>query len=343
MSLLLNERKLKFYFMKLKLNALFTAFTVMAAMISVMATPFSAETETTEKLRVMPLGDSITDGFSTVGGYRTSLCNLLKDNGYSENVDFVGPNWGGDGYDPQHAGYSGYSIDNIPQESSISGQRTGISSFIDWLMTEYPADVVMMQIGTNDILSYYDLDNIGTRLESLVDTVLTYIPDNGMLYLATIPYMDASNTLYISSTYFTVESMDECVDAYNLAIREIAAEKAAEGKNIRLADVNGVLTKSDLYDGVHPTADGYAKMGSFWYEKLEAFINSSSESTSEPTTSTSEIKTDYTVADLVMLSRHLIGISPLSSEYGKLYDINNDGIIDGFDFIAMRKLIVSAE
>ena len=74
--------------------------------------------ESGEKIRVMPLGDSITDGFSTVGGYRQPLCNKLEENGYSGNFDFVGPNWGGNCYDPQHAGYSGYSIDNIDQADS---------------------------------------------------------------------------------------------------------------------------------------------------------------------------------------------------------------------------------
>lgn len=249
--------------------------------------------ESGEKIRVMPLGDSITDGFSTVGGYRQPLCNKLEENGYSGNFDFVGPNWGGNCYDPQHAGYSGYSIDNIDQADSISGARTGLSSFIDWLMDAYPADVVMLQIGTNDILSYYDLENIGTRLEKFVDTVLTYIPDDGMLFLATIPCMDANNTLYINEYYFTPESMDECVDAYNTEIKRIAAEKQAEGKNIRLADINSVLTKSDLYDGVHPTEAGYKLMADYWYDILVNYLNGTekpqptelaTEETSEPAT-----------------------------------------------------------
>ena len=172
----------------------------------------TAEEATAEKLKVMPLGDSITDGYWLTGGYRQFLCEKLTDGGYMDGIDFVGPNWGGN-IDPNHAGYSGYSIDNIDQADSISGQRTGISSFIDWLMENHPADVVMLQIGTNDILSYYDLENIGTRLEKLVDTILTYLPEDGALFLATIPCMDATNTLYINEYYFTVESMDACVDA----------------------------------------------------------------------------------------------------------------------------------
>lgn len=342
--------------MKLKIKAFLTACLMTVAVISASASSIFAEDNNDEKLRVMPLGDSITDGFSTVGGYRTTLCNLLKENGFSDSVDFVGPLWGGDGYDPQHAGYSGYSIDNIPQENSISGQRTGISSFIDWLMTEYPADVVMLQIGTNDILSCYDLDNIGERLESLVDTILTYIPDDGMLYLATVTCMDARNTLYINEYYFTVESMDAYVDAYNTAIREIAARKAAEGKNIALADINGVLTKADLFDGVHPSVGGYAKMGEYWYGQLMSYLSRSgpiveptteptTEATTEPTTETTTAPpiTDYfyNISDLVALSKYLLSTGSLTAEQAAAYDMDKDNLIDVFDLINLRLRILN--
>lgn len=219
-----------------------------------------------DKLRVMPLGDSITDGFSTVGAYRVRLCSLLEQNGFSSAVDFVGPNWGGNCYDPQHAGYSGYAIDDIPN------QRTGLYSFIDWLMESYPADVVMLQIGTNDILSHHALDSAGDRLEKLVDKILAKLLPDGMLFLATIPEMDASNTLYISPDIFTVEYMDACVSDYNSQIRAIVAKKQADGARIRLADINGVLSKNDLYDGVHPTEGGYNLMGDYWYGLLMEYM-----------------------------------------------------------------------
>ena len=70
-------------------------------------------------------------------------------------------------------------------------------------METYPADIVMLQIGTNDILSLYDLDNAGTRLELLIDKIMSYLPDDGMLFLATIPCMDATNTLYINCLLYT--------------------------------------------------------------------------------------------------------------------------------------------
>ena len=54
----------------------------------------SAEQQTTNnKVKIMALGDSITDGYWTGGGYRKYLCHELKQKGYS-NIDMVGPKGG---------------------------------------------------------------------------------------------------------------------------------------------------------------------------------------------------------------------------------------------------------
>jgi lysophospholipase L1-like esterase len=223
-------------------------------------------------IKLMPFGDSITDGFWLSGGYRTTLANELEANGYSQYVDFVGRKSGGDCYDNEHEGYSGYSIDPIAEEDSISGQRAGLSSMVESSMQKFTPDVVLLQVGTNDILSLYDLDNAGERLKNLVDKTLDGLPEDGMLYLATIPYMDANDTTYIDPEYFTVEYMDECVDSYNEKVKALVEEEKADGKNIELADVNSVLTKDDLYDGVHPSKDGYEKLGEFWYGVVSDYI-----------------------------------------------------------------------
>lgn len=347
-----------------------------AAAVMLTGTAFAvrAEEQTApESLRLMCLGDSITDGFWLPGGYRNTLCKLISENGLAEQIDFVGPNWGGDGYDPQHAGYSGYSIDNIAQEDSISGARTGISSFSDWLMETYPADVVFMQIGTNDILSLYDLEHFGERLDKLVDSVLTGLPEDGVLYLATLPAMDATNTLYISEYFFTVESMDEAVNNCNAQIRALAEKKQAEGKNVRLAEINQVLTKDDLYDGVHPSEAGYQKMGNFWYARLNEYLSGetqpeTSETAAEttvtvPETTTTEPETTVTspetteppapellrgdldgdseirIADVVLLAKHLSTAERLSEEQAARADMDTNSLLNAADLTLLKRAL----
>ena len=70
-------------------------------------------------LKILPLGDSITDGFNIPGGYRIDLWNSFKVQNLS--VDFVGslsngPNSLGD---KDHEGHSGWRIDEIA--NSING------------------------------------------------------------------------------------------------------------------------------------------------------------------------------------------------------------------------------
>lgn len=304
------------------------------------------KTNAEKKVRLMCLGDSITDGFWLPGGYRNTLCSLLTENGQDTQVDFVGSNWGGSGYDPQHAGYSGYSVDNIAQEDSISGQRTGLSSFAEWMLGEYPADVVFLQIGTNDILSLYDLEHFGERLEGLVDTVLASLPPEGCLYLATLPQMDATNNLYISDYFFTVESMDAAVESCNEQIRTLAKKKQAEGKPLILAEMNRVLAKDDLYDGVHPNEGGYQKMGEFWYARLNEYLTGAvqPETTAPPVRPEllcGDVDGNGTVAaaDAVLLAKYLCTEGELDAEEAARSDMNTDGRLNAVDLTLLKRAL----
>lgn len=282
-----------------------------------------------ESIKLMCFGDSITDGYNFVGGYRYTLGNLLSENGYSSYVDFVGPNWGGNQYDPQHAGYSGYTI-------ADTSKRSGLTDFSEWIMSEYTPDVVMLQIGTNDILDYYELDTIADRLETLVDLVLAGLPEDGMLFLATITTMDATNGLYIDQSYYTVELMDETVDSYNEDIRALVAEKQSAGENIALCDWDGIITKSDLYDGVHPTESGYGKMGEHWYEILVNYMETGSTELpddTQPEVLYGDVNGDGVVnsIDATITVRAALNVLTLTDEQTVAADVNGDGVVNSID------------
>ncbi|MBR1382431.1 MAG: hypothetical protein IJ555_01270, partial [Ruminococcus sp.] len=212
------------------------------------------EQATYKSIKLMTFGDSITDGFWLSGGYRTFLCNKLEENDLSQYVDFVGKKTGGDCYDNEHEGYTGYSIERIMD--SITGSRMGLMNIAEKRLEDNSPDVVTLMVGTNDILSHYELDKAGERLEALVDVVLSYIPEDGMLFLATIPDMDSTAKIpdatddydtYIDQDTFTSEYMDQCVSDYNEKVKALVEKKKSEGKNIELADVHSALTKDDLY------------------------------------------------------------------------------------------------
>src|SRR5262245_23348621 len=84
---------------------------VMIAIIPLLSGTASAESNS--GVRLMPLGDSITDGFNVPGGYRVNLWQRFVSGG--RVVDLVGSGFNGPAAlgDHDHEGHSGWRIDQI--------------------------------------------------------------------------------------------------------------------------------------------------------------------------------------------------------------------------------------
>src|SRR5215208_7092891 len=89
-------------------------------------------------IRIMPLGDSLTDGFNVPGGYRIELWSRLAAEGLC--IDFVGSLANGPSTlpDRDHEGHSGWRIDQVSD------------AVVPWLQRSRP-HVVLLLIGTNDV------------------------------------------------------------------------------------------------------------------------------------------------------------------------------------------------
>lgn len=192
---------------------------------------------------VMPLGDSITDGFVVPGGYRIKLWNSIVNDGLK--VDFVGSMSNGPAElgDKNHEGHSGWRIDQID---------TNINAWMD----TYKPQIVLLHIGTNDIAQSYDVANAPTRLSALVDKICAKLPAGGKLYVATI--VPLNNT-----------DWNQKVKTYNSQITTIIQNKASQGKPVYMVDMFSALTTADLQDGVHPNRTGYDKMADVWYKAIK--------------------------------------------------------------------------
>ena len=242
-------------------------------------------------VKIMALGDSITDGYWTGGGYRKYLYHELEEMGYS-NIDMVGPKGSNSEsfqyqgqtvtYDGNYAGYSGYAIQYITGTETRQGILETISS--DYgngnMIETYDPDVVLLQIGTNDVLSNYN-DGITDRLENLVDTILADMDgENDMLYVSTIPNINIAERydwLWAYGMYYPNDpeaftaKVQGCIDSYNASIQTLVAKKQAEGAKISFADIHSVIDETtDMYDGVHPNETGYEKMGNYWANLLNS-------------------------------------------------------------------------
>ncbi|MFC4591192.1 ricin-type beta-trefoil lectin domain protein [Sphaerisporangium corydalis] len=216
---------------------------VLAAGLTLIATVVYATgvagAESNGGVRVMPLGDSITDGLTVPGGYRINLWQKMVADG--RRVDFVGSLFNGPSGlgDHDHEGHSGWRIDQVD------------ANIVNWSRT-YTPRTVLLHIGTNDM--YQNPSGAAGRLGTLLDRIFSTAPDTYVFVATIIPLNGA----------------DATVRAFNASIPGLVQTRAAAGRRIFLVDMYSKLTTADLADGVHPNAGGYAKMATAWYDALRA-------------------------------------------------------------------------
>ena len=202
------------------------------------------------QVRIMPLGDSITEGVlgsSDDTGYRRALYQLLT--GAGHNIDFVGSQTDGipTDFDRNHEGYNGWSADQI---------RDNVYS---WL-TATPAEIVLLHIGTNDISSGQSATAIRDEVAEILDRIdmkSTAI----VVFLARI----INRNDYPARIAKTTD--------YNNLLQSLADTRTANGDLIFVVDQEHALNyPADLADALHPNDAGYAKMAQCWFAALSAYL-----------------------------------------------------------------------
>ncbi|WP_113699537.1 NPP1 family protein [Nonomuraea lactucae] len=187
------------------------------------------------KLRVMPLGDSITHGIgsSTGAGYRLPLQASLTRLGAA--VDMVGTlNDGpsGTSADLDHEGHSGRRIDEIAHFAACAVPR-------------YRPNLVTLHAGTNDMNQDFALSSAPQRLGDLIDQVLKDAPEATVLVATLVPS--------------TKDGLQPRIDSYNARIPAIVKQRRDQGKHVLLVDMGAVST-ADLAQPAHPDDNGYLKI-----------------------------------------------------------------------------------
>ena len=207
----------------------------------------STDTAATALVRIMPLGDSITQGDSDHNTYRRPLWKSLRAEGY--NVDFVGslrvnhrgppPN---DDFDHDHEGHWGWRVDEI------------LDDIHRWA-EEYQPDVVLVHLGSNDVFQRQSLDSTLDELGELIDAVREAQPQATLLLAQILPTdSSAANTR---------------IRNLNARIPELAAAKSTATSRVLVVDhFTGFDPASQTYDGVHPNADGDIHLSDRWLESL---------------------------------------------------------------------------
>jgi lysophospholipase L1-like esterase len=212
------------------------------------------------KCVIMPLGDSITEGYNstTGGGYRLRLLHDI----WTANHDatFVGNSSDGpstlDGkpFPRNNEGHSGYTIDPAPAVN-----RSGISPLVAASLKKNLPQIVTLMIGTNDIGTNNDVANAPTRLGNLIDIITSTSP-NALLVVAQItpPGDNAGNGR---------------AQTYNAAIPDLVKTRVAAGKHIIVVDMyTPFAAHPDYMNGLHPNDTGYDFMGDIWYKAVTPYL-----------------------------------------------------------------------
>jgi Ca2+-binding RTX toxin-like protein len=220
------------------------------------------EASKSNPLKIMPLGDSITQGKinNTIleadqEGYRRHLWEKLTNLGLE--IDFVGSQSSGTSQlpDRDHEGHPGTNITFIRNEVN------------NWINAKTP-DVILLKIGTNNT-NNDTIDNgqqIADNLNLLIQRINQNANFTGELLVSSIPL--------IRTTLVAAQNLNRHIDgdSYNDKIQGVVNQNAANG-NVTFVDMRSGLTENDITpqpddSGLHPTDGGYQKIANFWYNSI---------------------------------------------------------------------------
>ncbi|CAB5111325.1 hypothetical protein D3OALGA1CA_5751 [Olavius algarvensis associated proteobacterium Delta 3] len=193
---------------------------------------------------IMPLGDSITVGGGSwnSGGYRAHLAFLLQSGGHP--FDFVGSQNSGILTDDDHEGHWGWHADAI---------RDNVEGWLD----QNPADIILLHIGTNDILAGQQPAFIIAEIDGILDNIYLFTPQ-AQVVLAQI----------INRRTYSPE-----VTEFNILLAELAMNRQQSGDSLYLVDMESALDyTTDMATDAHPNPYGYEKMADVWYAQLETLV-----------------------------------------------------------------------
>ena len=209
--------------------------------------------EALAQTKIMPLGNSITEGAGSShgGGYRLRLYELLTaDPNIGGAFDFVGQFSSGFGLDDKnHEGHPGFSVNQLDVETYLRNR---------------PADIVMLEIGANDIAGGRTAEQTATDIANLVDRIHAEAPEASILLGSLLPQIDISKDIEVDRT--------------NLLLPQVVSDRLSSDFKIFLVDHNKRFKDNagwqDAYmaDGLHPSDRGYEIMAEEWYATIQRIV-----------------------------------------------------------------------
>ena len=192
--------------------------------------------------RIMPVGDSITEGGKAFSCYRYPLWEKLFTAGYL--IQYVGSRTSPSRLGPlHHEGYSGKNAEFL-------------AATLAKTFREHPADIVLLHAGHNHFANEHPVPKIVRATESMIDTFRQVNPHVVVLLAQVIPSGKLPKYSYIPEL--------------NVQLAKLAARLNSPQQPIILVNMAaGFDWRTDtIGDHVHPNARGAEKTAAHWFAAL---------------------------------------------------------------------------
>ena len=222
------------------------------------------------QIRVLPLGDSITQGVFPSQSYRYRFWAKCRAAGYP--IDCLGSrtdNYSGHSYYPaflgapfdrQHEGHGGWrSVDLLDGCTSADpcgrGPTANQGNLLQWIFT-YTADVALIHVGSNDVFQQASWVTTAISIWLMID-VLRYDNPHTVIFLAQIIPLPGNRGGPTS--------------VINTIVPLIAQARSTPQSPIIVVDHHtGWNPVMDTVDGTHPNVIGEEKMARKWFDAFHA-------------------------------------------------------------------------
>lgn len=269
-------------------------------------------------VRLMPLGDSNTEGQDDNLNYRHYLSQLFDAQGTS--IDFVGSMTSRSGNLPSnrqnHEGHSGWCSSDaggICQQGNTGwdpARPIGIIERIDTWMSDNPADVVLLLVGGNDGDKNLLKDNIVTIVNSIHSA-------------------NSACNVYVSGI------KQSPFDDWGALNADIQSAVEAISATFYVYAFAGIDSSEWQSDNLHLNVSGYAKMARNWFNAISAPSApapfSATLSIAPPSSASLSGIVQFEVKGTRVYNCELLGSSGFSPVYG-VFSINSGKTIAGLNW-----------
>lgn len=154
---------------------------------------------------------------------------------------------------------------DLPNEDG----KNGFTSFKKYLELDNAADLLIVMLGTNDTLNYFDCSptESANSLREYISLWKKSFPKSSVLLVSPIHITESSLTHPIFSTLYTMSSVEKSF-MFAAEYEKIANEENAASGNVYFLDAAKYAAPSDI-DGIHMNPENHAKLAAAISDKVK--------------------------------------------------------------------------